>query len=189
MLCAIRKSDSTKVIACREEKRCAPFSCPECHQDLVLKKGTKVTHHFAHKPPVTCLYGSGESEAHRQAKMEIFETLQKSPLARKIELERSLGTVRPDVSGLINNVRVAIEVQISSLSLETIHHRTVEYARKGIYLLWVSPWHKGLDEERYAPRLWEKWIHGLYFGHVYYWRSATTVAGYRFKEFTITVEA
>lgn len=187
MLCAIRKSDSAKVIACQEEKSQAPFACPACGDDVILKKGTKVIHHFAHKPPVTCLYGSGESEAHRRAKTEIFEAIKKSPQARDIELERILGTVRPDVSGFINNARVAIEVQISSLSLETIQYRTTEYAHKGICLLWISPWHEGLAEERYAPRLWEKWIHGLYFGHIYYWQSGVTE--YKFDGYMIEVEA
>jgi hypothetical protein len=32
---------------------------------------------------------------------------------------------------------VAIEVQISSLSLETITERTIEYHRKGIHVLWL----------------------------------------------------
>jgi type I site-specific restriction-modification system R (restriction) subunit len=40
-------------------------------------------------------------------------------------LERPLGTNRPDVSAHINGVPVAIEVQISSLSLETIAYRTM----------------------------------------------------------------
>ena len=61
--------------------------------------------------------------------MEIFEALQRHPAVSNAALERPLGTNRPDVSAYINGVPVAIEVQISSLSLDTITCRTIEYAR------------------------------------------------------------
>jgi len=57
------------------------------------------------------------------------------------------------VSAYINGVPVAIEVQISSLSLETILQRTIAYARKGIYILWLLQWTPTLDSVRYVPRL------------------------------------
>jgi competence protein CoiA len=95
-------------------------------------------------------------------------------------LERPLGTNRPDVSAYINGVPVAIEIQISSLSLETIANRTLEYARKGIYVLWLLQWRHELDEPRYTPQPWEKWIHAAYFGRVYYWIEGLTVGSYHF---------
>jgi competence protein CoiA len=112
--------------------------------------------------------------------MDIFQTLQKEPHVRNVALERPLGTNRPDVSAYINGVPVAIEVQISSLSLETIQQRTIEYAHKGIYVLWLLQWTPALDARRYTPRLWEKWIHAAYFGRVYYWIEGLTVASYHF---------
>jgi competence protein CoiA len=84
------------------------------------------------------------------------------------------------VSAYINGVPVAIEVQISSLSLETITRRTIEYARKGIYVLWLLQWTPDLDAPRYTPRLWEKWIHAAYFGRAYYWVKDLTVVSYHF---------
>jgi competence protein CoiA len=187
MLCAQRQSDNVTVIASEASKVDVPFACPACKRIVILKKGTKVTHHYAHKPPVDCVYGTGESEAHRHAKMEIYEALRASPRTRDIRLERYLGTVRPDISGFINGVRVAIEMQISTLSLGTIHHRTVEYANKGINLLWLSPWQDKLNSGRYTPRIWEKWIHGLYFGHVYYWHNGAVVWNYKLGKYTIEV--
>jgi competence protein CoiA len=96
-------------------------------------------------------------------------------------LERPLGTVRPDVSAYINGVPVAIEVQITSLSLGTIAYRTTVYMRKGIYVLWLLQWTPELDSNRYTPQLWEKWIHAVYFGRVYYWLKDLTVVSYRFE--------
>jgi competence protein CoiA len=96
-------------------------------------------------------------------------------------MELPLGTVRPDVSAEINGTPVAIEVQISSLSIETIMRRTIDYHQKGIYVLWLLPWTPELDKERYAPAVWEKWIHACYFGRVYYWLRDVEVAEYRFE--------
>ena len=95
-------------------------------------------------------------------------------------MERPLGTNHPDVSAYINGVPVAIEVQISSLSLETITRRTIEYARKGIYVLWLLQWTPELNSPRYTPQIWEKWIHAAYFGRVYYWLEGLKVASYHF---------
>jgi competence protein CoiA len=113
--------------------------------------------------------------------MEIFNALQNAPGVRNVALELSLGAVRPDVSAVINGVPVAIEIQISSLSVETIMSRTIEYFRKGIHVLWLLQWTPKLDAQRYTPKIWEKWIHAAYFGQVYYWIEGLTVAGYRFE--------
>jgi competence protein CoiA len=116
-----------------------PFSCPMCNENVLVKKGRVKTHHFAHVPSSSCTYGVGESEAHRRAKVEISEALRTHRSVSKLQLERSLGEVRPDISFCLNGHYVAIEVQISSLSLDTVIRRTQAYAGKGIYLLWVSP--------------------------------------------------
>ncbi len=49
-----------------------------------------------------------------------------------------------------------------------------------IYVLWLLQWTPALDAGRYAPKLWEKWIHAAYYGRVYYWIEGLTVASYRF---------
>jgi competence protein CoiA len=131
MLCAIRQRDSRKVLALDQQKSDGPFSCPLCVEQTVLKKGTRKVHHFAHKPPVTCDYGRGETEQHRECKLTIYEGLRRHRRFRDVEIERSMGTVRPDVSGFMGEVPFAIEVQISALTMEQIVHRTREYAKKG----------------------------------------------------------
>lgn len=115
--------------------------------------------------------------------MAIYEALLKEPNVKKVALERSLKTCRPDVSAYINGVPVAIEVQISTLTMETIIRRTTEYARKGIYVLWLLQWTPYLDGTRYSPRLWEKWIHATYFGRVYYWIEGLKIVSYHFDPY------
>jgi competence protein CoiA len=189
MLCAIRKSDDKKVLASEESKSNRPFYCPRCEDEAILKKGTVKIHHFAHKPPVTCEYGRGETEKHRLCKMAIFEGLKEYQRFRNVELEKGLGTVRPDISAVMGDVPIAIEVQISTLTMDQIVYRTKEYAKKGIYLLWLPIYNIYLETNRYSPKLWERWIHAAYFGRVYYWVGGIQALPYHFGESTHYVES
>jgi competence protein CoiA len=160
MLCAKRKFTGEIVTAYLESKENAPFLCPDCDAEVVLKTGNLRINYFAHINPLACRYATGESEDHRQCKKQIYEALRRAPNVENVALERPLGSNRPDVSAYINGTPVAVEIQISSLSLETIQWRTTEYARKGIYVLWLLPWKPDLADKRYSPTRWEKWIHG-----------------------------
>src|ERR1051325_9841204 len=181
MLSAKRQSDGQTVTAYFEKKSNGPFVCLDCEKELLLKCGRNRANYFAHANRFACRFATGESDIHRRCKMEIFEALRHTPGVRDVAMERPLGTVRPDVSAHINGVPVAVEVQISSLSIETIMSRTIEYSRKGIYVLWLLQWTPKLDAPRYAPTIWEKWIHTAYFGGVYYWIEGLTVVRYRFE--------
>lgn len=181
MLSAKRTSDGKTVFADTEFKRNAPFTCLVCHDRVILKTGRNKVNHFAHAYPLRCQFGTNESDLHRRCKKEICEALLKEPNVTEVAMERSFGTVRPDIYAKIKGVPVAIEVQISSLSLETIQYRTIEYHRKGIYVLWLLLWTPKLNAPRYAPTKWEKWIHAAYFGRVYYWLEELKVASYRFE--------
>jgi competence protein CoiA len=189
MLSATRQFDGKSVLAHHTQKFQGPFRCPECSEVVILRRSNVRITHFAHAKSGLCNYSAGESEAHRRCKLEIYEALIKHPNATDVALERSLTTARPDVSVRINGVPVAIEVQISNLSMETIIRRTQEYARKGIYVLWLLQWTPYLDGSRYSPRLWEKWIHAAYFGRVYYWLKGLTVACYHFDPHFNTIHA
>jgi competence protein CoiA len=183
MLTAARGEGGQKVAAWEVEKRDGPFRCFCCRQVVTLRKGEIKAPHFAHQPPVTCEYGAGESEAHRRCKIALFENLSADPRVRKCEMERDLGTVRPDVSAYIGGVPVAIEVQLSNLPLRRIQFRTAEYARKGIYVLWLPLYGRELKEELYAPRPWEEWLHAAYFGRVYYWLDGLRVRPVHFRDY------
>jgi competence protein CoiA len=187
MLCAKRKSTGDPISAYFATKNHGPFVCPDCNEEVILKIGRETVNHFAHANPIACKFATGESELHRRCKLEIFRALQAMPGIRNVELERSIGMNRADVSAAIGGVPVAIEVQLSSLSLETIQERTIEYFREGVYVLWLLQWTPALDSPSYMPTLWEKWIHALYFGQAYYWLEGATVASYRFEPHLKTV--
>ena len=188
MLSARRKSDGETVFAYFETTNLkGPFACLDCHEEVILKSGRRRANHFAHANPIACKFATGESETHRNCKLEIYLSLQKTAGVTNLGLEHPFGNVRPDVSATINGVPVGIEVQISSLAPETIQQRTIEYAREGIYVLWLLQWTPRLDGKRFAPTLWEKWLHAVYFGRVYYWVEGLTVVPYHFDPHFISV--
>lgn len=187
MLCATRQSDGQFVLASNESAANAPFSCPHCNDPVLLRIGNSRPSHFAHVNPLACLYAVNESDTHHSCKLEIFEALQREPGVQNVVMERPLGTVRPDVSAFIRNVPVAIEIQISSLSKDEIVRRTREYFRKGIHVLWLLLWTPELDEPKYSPSNWERWIHAAYFGQVFYWTHGLSVTSYRFEPSLKTV--
>ena len=187
MLLAKRKTTGEPITAYFALQHHGPFICPDCHEEVILKMGRQTVNHFAHANPIACKFAIGESDLHRRCKMEIFRALQTASAVRNVELERPIGMNRADVSAEIGGVPVAIEVQLSSLSLETIQERTIEYFREGAYVLWLLQWTPALDSPRYTPTLWEKWIHALYFGHAYYWLEGLTVASYSFEPHFKTV--
>ena len=168
------------VEAWSQRESLGPFACPSCRGEVVLRGGRRRIDHFAHVVERKCSHDLGESENHRRCKAEIWVCLNDAPHVADLQLERPLGEVRANVSANINGVPVAIEVQISNLSLADIIRRTKEYTRRGIYVLWLARWRPALDSGRYSPKPWERWLHAAYFGRGYYWRGQTTVVPYHF---------
>lgn len=179
----------TKLIAWATEKHQGPFRCPGCASEVVLKKGAIKVHHFAHRPPVTCRMGMGETALHLQAKKEIFEALQGFPGVEDLELERDFGISRADVYARIRGTPVAIELQRSDLTVQALAQRTANYHRLGIAVLWVGVRSEAPSPMRYAPRAWERWCHAAYFGRVYYWVKGQILSVMHFAPYHIDVEA
>jgi competence protein CoiA len=187
MLTAIRQSDATKVLARVSERFEAPFVCSLCRREVILRKGKIKVHHFAHKPPVNCSLGKGETEAHHRAKLAIYDALRAEPHVADVELEKDLGGSVADVYARVSGLPVAIEIQRSSLTVNEIVVRTERYHRVGIAVIWVGLPTADLSSQRYAPRAWEKWCHAAYFGRVYYWESGQILRVVHFDHYYIHV--
>ncbi len=113
--------------ACRGE----PYTCPECGEVLTLKRGPIVVAHFAHRPPVTCPYGVGESGRHLAMKRAMGRRFAKLPVDYEVKL---LPDRRADV--LVAH-RIVVECQASSLSADEWTARTAAYNCAGYPVLWV----------------------------------------------------
>jgi competence protein CoiA len=174
------------------EKSNTKFYCPNCNSEVILRKGKIRTHHFAHKPPINCIYGSGESEIHYRIKKELYEYLSKQSNCKKCEIERNLETVRPDISLYINDTPIAIEIQKSSLDISIIQKRMQEYYKKKISVLWILPdkepnliLHKNENQQVHKLKEWERYLHAMFYGRVYYWQRNNILKAYKFEDFHI----
>ncbi len=174
------------VLADEVEWEDGPFHCPACQGVVILKKGRIKVPHFAHLPDAECVYANeGESEEHRHVKREIYQALLRTPGVTDVQVERYLQEVRPDVSFVLDKELIAIEIQLSLLSRDQIAWRTKTYARKNIAVLWTPSFSGELFEFRYAPKDWERYLHTLYFGRVYYWLEGVKLVPVKFGEYIL----
>src|SRR5713101_5175851 len=179
-------NQSGEVMATQVSPEDGPFYCPACREQVILKQGRNVIAHFAHYPETACTYtGEWESDEHRLAKLEIYQALVQASGVTDVRLERYLQEVRPDVSFMLNGQLVAVEIQISLLSRDEIDWRTKAYACKDIAVLWTSPISGHVFEERYAPKNWERYLHSMYFGKVYYWMAHQELQPVKFEEYLL----
>jgi competence protein CoiA len=181
MLVAGIKGSRISINAWQASRGDGPFCCPACGKEVVLHKGQIRVHHFAHKADSVCRHGTGETDLHRRAKMELYQALS-AHSELECRLEVPLDGVRADV--WLRSVRTkrtyAIEVQISQLTMAQIIERTKRYAKQGVYVLWVFEWKQELLTAQYSPSLKERWAHALNFGYVYYWRGDDEVTPVKF---------
>jgi len=151
------------------------YHCPHCRGEVVLKKGPKVVHHFAHKPPTTCTWAKGETRAHMEAKALLAEALTARGLRAEMEfIVKALpNDRRADVMAWSpNENQIAFELQHTAIGREEIEARASSYARAGIAQIWIpfinaSVWKDGYPRsggwfvKRYSPRDFERWVHGF----------------------------
>ena len=102
--------------------------CFECSEPVVAKKGDKNEHHFAHSSNKESCHINPESILHKFAKQVIMEAkaLVLPPLPNTDEVEaktwqftrlieeQSVGSIRPDIVGSIDDETVFIEVAVTS---------------------------------------------------------------------------
>ena len=174
---ALNVKTHKELSASSAKKRDGPFYCKACLSDAVIRKCTEKRDHFAHKARLSPVVANGEGELHGNCKRTLCELLAERFPEGKWETERtipkndalSVPELRPDISGRINDTRVAIEVQASSLTVNKIVARTESYAKRGISLLWVVPLTEELGDRPFRPRQYERYLHSIYYGRVYYW--------------------
>lgn len=178
MLIASTKS-SPRIIAWVANREMAPFYCPECDKEVILHKGQIRVPHFKHKPPITCPYGSGESEEHYLAKRSIYNALLLDRRTKNVDIEPRLNGARPDVYFELNSIRIAVELQKSSQSTDDIHHRTLKLNKLGIYVAWVIPSHgpRLVQGENLVCKVqsWHEYLQLMYFGRLYFWQEGKTI--------------
>jgi competence CoiA-like predicted nuclease len=152
------------------------FTCPSCGSPLWLRhsrdrglqprRGDSL--HFAHAPNTAChlaqergwppekidaarYHDQRESQAHKQMKQWVAESVQHDPRFSDVAIEKRWrhGTDprqwrQPDVSAIHPTGRVAFEVQLSTTFLKVMAARRHFYREQGALLMWIvsefDPW-------------------------------------------------
>lgn len=176
-LSALRVADNQLVHAAEVTKKDGPFYCPDTYGEVIVRKCTTKVDHFAYKARLSPT-GGKESCLHLDCKEELLAVLQKAYPEGKWEKERETFTanrkkgykkVRPDLSGRIRGRGLIIEIQASALSIKKILRRTAQYTKRNAFILWIVPLEEELGTEIFMPRLFERFLHTMYYGRVYYW--------------------
>ncbi len=66
---------SSRLVAAADALPATEYYCPECHALLVLRRGTKRVHHFAHRSSGGC---NGESVLHKTAKLLLINAIREN---------------------------------------------------------------------------------------------------------------
>ncbi|MFN8343471.1 MAG: competence protein CoiA family protein [Spirosomataceae bacterium] len=185
---AVRKSDNKKVSAQYVLKENGPFYCPACLSEAIVRKcgQTDRSDHFAHKARQSPVLKSKDLVLHKKCLDQILSYLQQTFSDGKWEAERPITfeknkkqkEIVPDISGRINSVPVAIEVQKSAYTLKRIADKLADYKKcaDNLAVLYIIPLYEELGNEPFRPRLFEKYLHTIYKGRVYYWSEKTGLA-------------
>jgi len=112
---------------------------PCCSAKITLRRSSRGTQFFAHKAVGTCVTAP-ETEVHLRLKKIAAEAAR----ARGWEAETEIADVSPsgerwqaDVLARKNGLRVAIEIQWSSQTIEETLRRQERYRQSGVRCLWV----------------------------------------------------
>ena len=172
------KRDVSADVASHEDD---PFICRGCLSDAVLRKCTEKRDHFAHHSRTSPAIASGETALHQGCLQEILDALKArfpdgnwdKNRTTKANKEKGFDEVVPDISGRLGGKTdqpLVIEAQVSFLSIPQIIKRSETYTKQGIPILWIVPLTEDLGSQPFRPRLYERYLHAMYFGRVYYWR-------------------
>ncbi|MFL9650616.1 competence protein CoiA [Exiguobacterium chiriqhucha] len=110
----------------------APFSCPECGERVIVRQGVKRRLHFAHVNPCGC----GESTGHHEDKWRVRQWLQGQ--GYEVEQEVVIGARRADLVAVRDDTRLVVEIQASTLSIESYVDRTRHYRDNGLDVVWLA---------------------------------------------------
>lgn len=180
----------TKTVACQKEtdekvsaeevtKEDGPFYCDECDLDVIVKKCSEKKDHFAHLARLSPIATNKDYALHNSCRDEICAALQLAFPEGEWVTEYTMKTannnreIRPDIYGLINGKKIAIEVQASAYTIAKIANKTKDYNDLGIAVFWVVPLKEDIGDRPFRPRLFEKYLHSLYFGRTYYYTQGS----------------
>jgi competence protein CoiA len=145
MLTALRKDGSTfhlypriKREELKQLRLTEDFICPECHEKVILKVGTKKMEHFAHLQRSHCIESyERESDFHLSGKIQLLQWLENQGIEAKLEPYIHQIHQRPDIGVFYRGRTYAVEFQCSTIPEQTFRKRTSGYLKMGMHPVWI----------------------------------------------------
>lgn len=148
----------------REDIHKRKYVCKHCGSPLVAKVGPVKVWHFAHRPNPECLYlrdKGGESKLHRDLKQLLADTFYRKYEGHKpvVKFEERIPATQRIADVLLDfpgGQQLALEAQVSNISMEQLKARTLDYESQDIDVIWVfKEWEPG---EKTAREIMTNWL-------------------------------
>ena len=144
--------DEWKILQKKHRNNCLPIRMIGCNQPghMVRKNGLQF---FRHAPnSMLCNCERGESLQHLRLKYQIYNLFKSHGWEVDVEFYSPDGPMRADVLAWQKDRKIAIEVQWSPISLDSIQDRDKKYTNIGIESYWLlqnlpNNWHFGCKEK------------------------------------------
>jgi hypothetical protein len=128
-------------IVAREAVRGPAFTCPDCQGAVILKQGTRVVPHYAHRPGSLCA-AVGESPAHLALKDQLWAAFKDQPWVSAVDLEVRVGGGAWQVDVMVTTKAgdyLALEAQVSAREETDVRAKIEAYQALGLSPLYVVP--------------------------------------------------
>lgn len=167
------------------------FVCACCNQSVFLKKGMIKRAHFSHKNLGKCLFSENESEEHIKIKHAIFNSLKTFSFIKNLEMEKYLNNCVADIYFEKNNIKYAVEIQLSIQTREKMIERTEKYNKKDIHVIWIHSYEQflnriDLEDKSVSLKDWEKWLTAMNYGFLYLWKTGEKIIPVNFEKINKT---
>lgn len=113
------------------------FYCPVCHEQVMIKAGSKVIPHFAHYSKSNCPSNHGEGPYHEKGKFFIYNWLSSQKLQVALEPFLKETNQFPDIFLTYQQRYFAIEYQCARLDFNLIYQRHMGYLEQDIIPIWI----------------------------------------------------
>jgi competence protein CoiA len=161
----------------RYAEREAPYHCPECLTDVILKRGKVKVPHFAHRPGDETCPNAGESIRHLFLKERLFGLLSRQ--SDGAEVEWPMPGLRADILATFKEQVVAFEVQVSTVALEELQDKLKRYTDLKVPCMYIIDGDliRTNAEGEYRCPKWIRALHALNFGRVYAFSPSCNAIG------------
>lgn len=125
-------------IAAHAAKKGHRYYCPDCHQKLSWREGHFIRPHFFHLKSQNPCLRQGKSLTHLEIQSRLLELLP----SNEAFMEKRMPAINRIADVVWEKKKIVFEVQISFISAEEVHSRSLAYRSQGYEIVWILHEHR-----------------------------------------------